>query len=35
VIYNFNQETARWKINIAYTNDEVFVNSEKGWKLTT
>jgi len=35
VIYNFNQETARWKLNTVYTNDEVFVNSEKGWKLTT
>ena len=35
VIYNFNQETARWKINTIYTNDEIFVNSEKGWKLTT
>ena len=35
VIYNFNQDTARWKLNTVYTNDEVFVNSENGWRSTT
>ena len=34
-VYNFDQTTARWKLCIIYTDDKMFVNSEKGWKLTT
>ena len=35
VIYNFDQEAARWRLNTVLTNEKKFVNSENGWKLTT
>ena len=35
VIYNFDQESARWKIMTVFTDESKFVNSENGWKLTT
>ena len=35
VIYNFDQEAARWRLSTVFTNEKKFVNSEKGWKLTT
>jgi hypothetical protein len=35
VIYNFDQTTARWRLNTAYADNKMFVNSGKGWKLTT
>ena len=35
VIYNFDQESARWKIITVFTDENKFVNSENGWKLTT
>ena len=35
VVYNFDQTTARWKLNTAYTNDKIFVNSGDNWKLST
>ena len=35
VVYNFDQETARWKLSTVHTNEKMFVNSENGWKLTT
>ena len=35
VIYNFDQEAARWRLNTVFTDEKKFVNTEKGWKLTT
>ena len=35
VIYNFDKESARWKIITVFTEGDKFVNSENGWKLTT
>ena len=35
IIYNFDQEAARWKIITAFTNEKKFINSENGWELTT
>ena len=35
VIYNFDQDAARWRLNTVFTDEKKFVNSEKGWKLTT
>ena len=35
VIYNFDQEAARWRLNMVFTDEKKFVNSDKGWKLTT
>ena len=35
VVYNFDQTAARWRLNTAYTDEKIFVNSENGWKLTT
>ena len=35
VIYNFDQDAARWRLNTVFTNEKKFVNTENGWKLTT
>jgi len=35
VIYNFDQDAARWRLNTVFTDEKKFVNTEKGWKLTT
>jgi len=35
VIYNFDQEAARWRLGTVFTDGKKFVNSENGWKLTT
>ena len=35
VIYNFDQEAARWRLNTVFTDEKKFVNTENGWKLTT
>ena len=35
IVYNFDQEAARWKIITAFTNEKKFINSENGWELTT
>ena len=35
VIYNFDQEAARWRLNTVFANEKKFVNSQKGWKLST
>ena len=35
VIYNFDQEAARWRLSTVFTDEKKFVNSENGWKLTT
>ncbi|MDC0052607.1 hypothetical protein OAJ34_02255 [Candidatus Nitrosopelagicus sp.] len=35
VIYNFDQEAARWKIITVFTDVGKFVDSVSGWKLTT
>ena len=35
VVYNFDQNAARWRLNTVYTDNKIFVNSENGWKLTT
>ena len=35
VIYNFDQEAARWRLNTVFTNEKKFVNSKNGWKLST
>jgi len=35
VIYKFDQEAARWRLSTVFTDEKKFINSEKGWKLTT
>ena len=35
VIYNFDQEAARWRLSTVFTNEKKFVNSNVGWKLST
>ena len=35
VIYNFDQEAARWRLNTVFTSEKKFVNSKSGWKLST
>ena len=35
IIYNFDQEAARWKIRTAFADGKKFMNSENGWKLIT
>ncbi len=35
VIYNFDQNAARWRLNIVVTDTKKFTNSENGWKLIT
>jgi hypothetical protein len=35
IIYNFDQDAARWKIITIFTDEKKFVDSENGWKLTT
>ena len=35
VIYNFDQEAARWRLNTVFTSEKKFVNSKNGWKLST
>ena len=33
VIYNFDIDATRWKINTAVSNGKKFVNSKEGWKI--
>ena len=33
IVYEFDQDSVRWKINHAIANKEKFVNSENGWKV--
>ena len=33
VIYNFDQEAARWRLGTVFTDGKKFVNSENGWKV--
>lgn len=35
VIYNFDQDAARWRLSTVFTDEKKFINSESGWKLTT
>ena len=32
IIYKFDKDSARWKVNYAVTNEHTFVNSSEGWK---
>ena len=32
IIYRFDKDSARWKVNDAVTNEHTFVNSSEGWK---
>jgi hypothetical protein len=32
IIYKFDKDSARWKVNYAMTNKHTFVNSNDGWK---
>ena len=33
IVYEFDKDSVRWKINHAIANKEKFVNSENGWKV--
>ena len=33
IVYEFDQDSVRWKINHAITNKEKFVSSDNGWKV--
>jgi len=35
VIYDFDQDAARWRLNTVFTDEKKFVNSVNGWKLIT
>ena len=35
VIYNFDIETSRWRINTALVNEKKFVFAKNGWKIVT
>ena len=35
VVYKFDTDSGRWKLNMITANDKKFVSTEKGWKIST
>ena len=35
VVYKFDTDPGRWKLNMITANDKKFVSTEKGWKIFT